>query len=266
MSWKPAKPPPAPGSKTWRRESSRPSRRWRTRPPPRSIRAQAGPLRPHPLDARALSPDGEDQGGGVMGMMRGRLFEKVGVHVSTVHGAFSPDFAKQVKGAADDPRFWASGISLIAHMKNPHIPAVHMNTRMIVTTRKLVRRRRRPQSHPGCAAQRRPSRRARFPCPHEGRLRRASAPTGTPNTRNGPTTISGCPIAASRAAWAASSTTITTAATGTSDFAFTKDVGEAFLDIYPQIVRRRWRRKLDRGRAPRAGQMARPLCRVQPAL
>ena len=176
--------------------------------------------------------DDESAGGGVMSILRGRVFEKVGVNISTVGGRFPADFAKQIPGAEDDPRFWASGVSLVAHLRSPLVPAVHMNTRHIVTTKawfgggsdlspmypvevdtaafhaalKAACDRHDPDYHPRFKAW----------CDEYFFIKHRGEPRG----------VGGIFFDyLDSGDWEA-------------DFAFTRDVGLAFLDIYPQLVRR----------------------------
>ena len=179
-----------------------------------------------------VDPSGEPGGGGVRGVMKGRVFEKVGVNVSTVGGTFEGEFGKTIHGADADPRFFATGISLVAHLANPHAPAVHMNCRFLRTTKQWF----------GGGADLNP------PLPVEADTADFHAAMKAACDAHDPT------YHPRFKAWADEYFYIPHRQVHRGvggiffdhlengfedDFAFVRDVGEAFLAIYPAIIRRR---------------------------
>ena len=186
-----------------------------------------------PWQRAAVEGEGDETGGGVQGLMKGRVFEKVGVNVSTVRGGLSKEFAASINGAsAEQNAFSATGISLVAHMANPHVPAVHMNTRFLTTTRRWF----------GGGADLNPA------IPNQAdtdafhaRLRAACAahdPTFYPRFAKWAEEYFWLPH---RKVARGVGGIFYDRLEGHFDehFAFTRDVGEAFLDIFPKIVRQR---------------------------
>lgn len=181
-------------------------------------------------------PDGSPGGGGVRGVIKGKVFEKAGVNISTVDGTFNEEFAKSINGAAENPHFFATGISLVAHMANPHVPAVHMNTRFLCTTKRWF----------GGGADLNP------PIPYEedtndfhARMKQACDPHDPayyPEYKKWADDYFYIPHR--QVHRGVGGIFYDHLELGSDDdfskhFAFTQDVGQAFLDIFPKLVRRR---------------------------